>query len=385
MAKLYIDEPMRKVYEEYDKKNYFKKKKLKIIEVENATIYPPKKRFGQWEPLCGNGGVLDSNNNYIKESAQTAENMYDRVNGIYKYNKDIEYRDETVIYANHFMKHWGHFLIDVIGRLWYTNKKYKYVFTSSFGQELKIDGPFKDFLNYLGITEKDIIIINKPTKFKKVIIAETSIVPGDYYTKEYPDIFKTVVKNCPKEETNVDKIYFSRRNFNRAQNKETGEEVIEDFFVENGFTPVSPEKLSLKEQINYLQNAKEIVAINGTLPHNIMFAKESTKLIMLNKTYSINHHSFLINQASKCDATYIDVHKSLLPILYGYGPFIIKFTDNLKKFAKDNKYVLNVKEEPKDKYENLKYILKYIKMYKGRLIKDKHIKAKTLYNYYKDK
>ena len=36
-----------------------------------------------------------------------------------------------------------------------------------------------------------------------------------------------------------------------------------------------------------IQNAKEIAAINGTLPHNIMFAKSSTKFIILNKTYSM--------------------------------------------------------------------------------------------------
>lgn len=386
MSKLYIDEPMRKIYKEYDNKNYLNKKKLKILEVENATILPPKKRLGQWNPICGKGGIVDNNNNYIKESAQTAKNMYDRVNGKYKYNKNnVEFRNETVIYLNHFIKHWGHFLIDVIGRMWYKNKKYKYVFTTNYNEDLRIEGSFLEFIRYCGIDINDIIIINKPTKFKKIIIPETSYIPGDYYTKEYINIFREVIKNCPKEKKNIKKIYFSRQSFNRAKSKEVGESKIEKFFLDNDFIPVSPEKLSLKEQINYIQSADEIVAINGTLPHNIMFAKENTKLILLNKTYSINFHNFLMNQASNCNATFIDVHKSLLPVLYGYGPFIMKITNNLIKFAKDNKYKVNIDIDKNKKMENIKYILKYIKMYKGRIIKDKNVSIITLFKYYKNK
>ncbi len=385
MSKLYIDEPMKNLYEKYDSKNYFSNRKLKVLKVDNATILPPKKKFGQWEPLCGNGGIIDCNGDYVSESAQTAENMSDRVNDSYKIKGDVEYIDEAVIYANHFIKHWGHFLVDVIGRLWYKNNAYKYVFTADYDKSLTIDGTFLEFLNYLGISENDIIIINKPTKFKKVIIPESSIIPGKYYTKEYTEIFNAVIANCPKKKTNTPKIYFSRKNFNRAKNKETGEEIIEDFFTENKFSSISPEKLSLKEQINYIQNAKVIVAISGTLPQNIMFAKKNTKIIILNKTYSLNYHIFLLNQASEADVTFVDVHKSLLPVLYGYGPFIIKFTDNLKNFARDNKYILNVNNDESVKFENIKYILKYVKMYKGRLIKDKNVKAKTLYHYYRKK
>ena len=48
----------------------------------------------------------DSDHNYIKESAQTAYNMYDRVNGKYKYNKnDVEYRnriDDVLDYLDGF-------------------------------------------------------------------------------------------------------------------------------------------------------------------------------------------------------------------------------------------------------------------------------------------
>lgn len=385
--KLYIDDIMYSTYKKYINKNYYNEKKLNVIEIEEGYILPAKKHFMQRTPICGNGGVLDKNMNYIKESAQLGHNMNDRVNGNYHFNKNnVEYINETVIYLNHYINHWGHFLIDVIGRTWYKKKNTKYIFTLDLNQNnFELKGSFLEFLKYLDIKKEDIIFINKPTKFKKIIIPESSIYPGKYFTTEYKNIFKTVISKIKiKDNEEYKKIYLSRKLLNN--NKETGEKNIEDFFLKNGFKPVYMEKLSLEEQITMINNADEIACISGTLPHNILFAKENTKLIVLNKTYSLNMHQFLINQVSNCNCTFIDVHKSILPVLYGLGPFIIKETTNLKEFADDNNYNYDFRIiNDKWRKENIKYIIKYLKINRFRIIKDKYVSAKTLYSFYKKK
>ncbi|MBQ3475205.1 MAG: glycosyltransferase family 61 protein [Bacilli bacterium] len=384
-TKLYIDKPMINQYKKYISKDYLNNKKLSTIEIKNGFILPAKKRFMQREPLCGNGGVLDCDLNYVEQSAQLGYNMSDRLNGKYNFNKDtVKYIDETVVYLNHYINHWGHFLIDVIGRLWYRKDNTKYVLTTDLNSEMELKGSFLDFIELSGLKKEDIIIINQPTKFKKIIIPENSIYPGKYYTKEYINTFKTVIKNCKIKKTNEPKIYLSRQLLNA--NKETGEKRIEDFFINNGFKPIHMEKLSLQEQISYIYNAKEIACMSGTLPHNILFSKENTKIIILNKTYALNMHQFLINQASKCNCIFIDTHKSILPVLYGLGPFIIKETDQLKKYSEDNnyKYSFNLINK-KWRIENIKYILKYLKINRLRIAKDKFVNKKELYNYYKKK
>ena len=97
-------------------------------------------------------------------------------------------------------------------------------------------------------------------------------------------------------------------------------------------------------------------------------------------------HQFLINQVSNCNCTFIDVHKSILPVLYGLGPFIIKETENLKEFADDNNYNYDFRIiNDKWKKENIKYIIKYLRINRFRIIKDKYVSAKTLYSFYKKK
>ena len=91
------------------------------------------------------GGVLDEKLNYIKNSAQIAANMRNRVSGGYSfdYNK-VKTVHSKVIYMNYFIHQWGHFLIDVINRLWFAvvNKDFPIVYTSNINENDIIAGNY---------------------------------------------------------------------------------------------------------------------------------------------------------------------------------------------------------------------------------------------------
>ena len=316
--------------------------------------------------------------------------MKNRIYGGYNIDmNNIKYIDEEVMYGNFFYKHWGHFIIDIVNRLWYLVKyqkinKIKIIFTTYINSNIKIDGNYRKFLNLFGIKDENIILINEPTKFKKVIIPESSIYPGKYYTNEYIDIFNKVSENVEISSDIDKKIYLSRRNFKKAKNKEKGEEDIEKFFNMNGYISVSPEKIPLEKQIQYFRDSEEIVCINGTLSHNFIFANENKKSVIINKTYKLNKNQEMINQAKKIDVTYIDSHISLLPIAYGKGPFILNFNENLIQFAKDREYNYNksIIKDIRKKFYKIWYILKYINIYHFKIYRDKSIKWKELFRKY---
>ena len=176
----YIDDFMKKEYEEISQEDYFLNKELSVTEVEDGIILPVL-NTNKYNTSKGAGGVIDKELNYIESSAQLAYNMKNRVYGKYDIeNEKIEYDNETVIYGNFFYKHWGHFIIDIVSRLWYllednSENKAKIVFTTMINDEhTKIDGNYKEFLNLFGISDDRILLINKPTKFKKIIIPECS-------------------------------------------------------------------------------------------------------------------------------------------------------------------------------------------------------------------
>ena len=386
----YIDDFMKAEYEDSLKKNYFSSKKLNTIEIEEGIILPVLKT-DVYNTSKGAGGVIDKNQKYIKCSAQMAYNMKNRVYGQYAIcEEEIEFINENVVYANFFYKHWGHFIIEIIARLWYLldesrKKKLKVVFTTELNDNnIAIDGNYKEFLNLFGILDENILLINKPTKFKKVVVPECSIYPGKYYTKEYKEILKKVSDNVSTANNIPPKIYLSRSNFKKARKKEIGEKEIEKFFNKNGFYSISPEKLTLTEQIQFYRDSKELACFNGTLSHNIMFANDKKNIIIINKTYKLNKHQALINQAKKANVIYLDLHISLFPIAYGKGPFILTINDNLKRFAYDRNYDLKFSMilYLKNICKKIWYIIRYLKTYKLKIYDDKNINSKELLKFY---
>ncbi|MCQ2741610.1 MAG: glycosyltransferase 61 family protein, partial [Alphaproteobacteria bacterium] len=62
-----------------------------------------------------------------------------------------------------------------------------------------------------------------------------------------------------------------------------GEKEIEKVFKQNGYKIVYPEKLTLKNQIKCMGNAKEIVGVSGTGMHMALFAEKGTKITVLER------------------------------------------------------------------------------------------------------
>jgi len=321
--------------------DYYQKKQAYIKEIEYGIFLPwmPPPPNG---PLDGIGGVLDKDGTYVEESACIAfGNTRDRFVGTYRYDiNDLVINDEKVIYLGCFHKQWGHFIVDFTPRLWYflsCNNEYRIVYTSNGS---RIDGNYLEFLRLLGITEERITYVEHPTQYGCIVIPSVSYISGGGYTSQFKAVFNHITACVKLPLEPYKKIYLSRQHLNLKLSKDIGEKSIEDNFVKNGFQPIYMEELSLKEQIFYISHCEEVAALSGTLCHNIMFANENVKLIILNKTSRLNGHQIIINQAVGNEVYYIDVYKEpykRYPLSYGSGPFLVSEM-GIKNYFMDKKY-----------------------------------------------
>lgn len=120
----------------FAKKVYLNEKELSVERIESGILLPSKRSSlpGTWWL----GGVLTSTKEYVDISSQIAEGMSNRVLGAYSFHdRDVLHSEERVVYVNCFFgKHWGHFLLDMIGRLWYPafiDRKCKVAYTCIVG------------------------------------------------------------------------------------------------------------------------------------------------------------------------------------------------------------------------------------------------------------
>ena len=329
-------------------KNYRRENALEVLCVENGIILPQKEADKRVYPntWMGLGGVLDATGNFIKMSGIKAIYADDFVfGGKYDYI-ELEECDETIIYMGAFQPQWGHFLIEYCTRLWYSvrnGNKYKIAYCGFACEQGEMPKSYIDFLRLLGIGKEMLVDIRKPTKYTKIIIPEQSFLRNQYYTEEYEFIIDTICKNLKvKNVIPYDKIYFSRNLYIKNTNttKELGEQEILDTFQKNGYKILAPETLSVEEQIFYVRNCKEFVAILGSTSDNAVFAGKKTKKIYLRKAFEAIPETFQIEQMTDAQSvTFIDCYYKpykCFPKSYGGGPHFIGVTKELKLFFKKN-------------------------------------------------
>lgn len=174
------------------------------------------------------------------------------------------------------------------------------------------------FVELMGIDMSRVEIIDKPTKFDRVIVPDEAIYPMDAYRAEYVKTFDAIRDNIKPMEDK--KIYLSRSHFHyRTSLNET---YYEDFFSRRGFTIIYPETLSIEEQIAYIAGADEVVTTMGSMAHLLLFAKSTTKATILNRSTQCLPAQVIVGQARGIESYYVDAFLNPLPVPHVNGPFL---------------------------------------------------------------
>jgi hypothetical protein len=173
-----------------------------------------------------------------------------------------------------------------------------------------------EFLELIGISLDDIIIAKNNTLYKNIFISNSYTHDFDSNApprKEIYNFFKEISNKVNK--TNKifpKKIYISRRSWihndfsNIGTNYTTrrrlvNEDELVSFLVKQGYEEVFTETLSTIEKIELFSNAEEIVGTIGGGICNVLFAKENTKLFVINSPYFLD-----INQRFKYSFMNVD-------------------------------------------------------------------------------
>lgn len=251
--------------------------------------------------------TLDKNIiNPIKESTMSLE----KISKVLYYNTDVinynykEVDDDINFFFVYNTDNYYHFVYDTLPYL-ITYKKLKkdnpnLKLLMNYPNSLKKEFyKFVDeFLQLLEINLNDIKIINSYTLYKNIIVStsythdiDSNLPPR----KEIYDFFKNILKN----KTNKDypkKLYISRRSWKHndfsnigtnytTRRKLMNEDLLVDFLTEKGFTEIFTENLNTKEKLELFFNADIVIGSIGGGLCNVLFSKETCKLIPIISPY----------------------------------------------------------------------------------------------------
>ena len=336
----------------------FVNRKTSIVEVyENAMVLPAV-RFNDYDISFGRGGVVDAEGNYVELSKTKA-----RVDG--KYDVDeFEYSDEKVVYCGFFYKVWGHYLTEVVSRLWYALRNDSsidsYIFIVSKDEQQQFSGNYLEFLKMLGIADK-VRLINKPIKFKTVVIPEEGLVYDEYYTDEFVKLYEFINQKglAQYKGPKYERVFFSKRKCEISIMSNLNEKFLDKFFEKNGYKVFYPERLSLIDTIGIIQNAKYLCGISSSLVHNQLFGHSNQTTICIEKQAFYNAYQIMVANITKCETVFIDACRSIFAVNAG-GPFIFDYTKYLDKYVKDNGLIPG---KPMSEYRFKRIFKKYMVNY----------------------
>lgn len=282
-----------------------------------------------------------------------------------------------MVYIGSFRSHWGHFLVDLVPRLWYVLEHKNdnidaYVISGEFhgSEEIQITN-IKEFLECFGILDM-IMTINIPTKFKSVIIPERAYCFGKaisdscekhIFSYKYLDVFNyitnRVLENYGKQ--NKERVIPQKIFMTRNTNFDCGIELLNNFFENNGYMVVDPAEISLIDLIVFLNGCETVAYISGTLQHNMLFAPNGMHTVAIESRTYISPIQIDIDMIKDIHATYIDANYGIVKDFWAHSR-LYGYTDCFKRYSKDMKKV-----EPDAFYQGCEFlwgnIRKYLRSY----------------------
>ena len=334
---MYISSMYMDSWERAFRKKYFSNKSLGFKEIENGIIEPIKK---------SKGGVTDSEFKFVAGHFKHRRTGTRSINASYRVNDDsITMVDEEVIFGGILFDHPGHQIVETFPtRLWYLNKyqsesrRIAIIAKSMWGRNYN-NVFIYEFLELIGIDSSRIIIVDKPMRFKKVIVPESSLVTTSSanpyaYTRECKELYDSIrLKNTNTEERK--KIYLTKKK--TSIDNVIGEDWFINYYKEKGFHIVCPEDYSTEQKVKMMCGAEEVVSLIGTNALWTVFCESDVKVTLLTRTKEIQNMksvALVLEIAEITDISIVDVSGRFLDNHFTYGITLMYVTDEFKKYAK---------------------------------------------------
>ncbi|MDQ7788258.1 MAG: glycosyltransferase family 61 protein [Thermodesulfovibrionales bacterium] len=273
---------------------------------KNATYHPCN-----GNPLV-NSGLYSDNGDIIKESCLfRGTHKSEMITAIKPYDPSLKkiYLNDSYIYGGPIVAHYGHFLTECVGRLWYLLEEHKidsFLLFHGNKSTLKIDF-IKKILKNLPIQEDRIIILDHVAQLAEVIIPLPSMTNrGEIFTihRKLPIKVAESILN-PREIKHTNQpVYLSRRKLPLGYRVILNERKLENRLKKYKVKIIYPEELEFAEQVVLFNSHSVIIGPLGSAHHANMFSLNKLTQIYLCHSSTIKNY-YLLDYTNNNSSHYI--------------------------------------------------------------------------------
>ena len=334
MQQNYIDKWTLEELMNLHKESYLSTLNLSYSKLDGGIVYPPI-TININGTFTSMGGVGTAEGVFIDGT-----HLHNGMGGIYQ-SDNYNTEKVTAIYIGYLYNVWGHIITDNLKFLWFLyteefkelkkHKEVKLIYISE--GNIVFPKNMMELFNLADIDFNQFERVEKITKYSEIIVPDPCFfLKGSYryYTTEYKAIIARIMSKIKFIE--IDKVYLTRTKLH--DKRDFGEKRIENAFKKKGYKIISPERLSLKDQLSIYKSAKEIAVTEGSISHNALFMTEGSSLVLLKKANFFNTYQETINDIKHLNVTYIDAHLSCFVDINApwFGPFFLYCNDHISDF-----------------------------------------------------
>ncbi len=230
--------------------------------------------------------------------------------------------EDPAIYMGPLHGHFGHFLLESLGRAWALRDhgrglKVVFHFANFAGGDLtpsvleKRLPPFVlNSLATLGVGLEQVILANRDLRFRRLLLPTNQLWLMLYCGPGAMAVYDHIRESLgPARTQGPRRIYLTRRRLDLGDGRKTpksigNEEEIERLFLARGFEIVAPETLSLLDQARLIAGATHMAGSTGSAMHMAVFNnRPETRVISLD--WRDVRSQYMIEAARGCEAAHI--------------------------------------------------------------------------------
>lgn len=213
---------------------------------------------------------------------------------------------DTVLLQSFHFRHYGHFLVESLSRLWAVHEGYgnlPMLFLAPADRRRFL--PYQEaLLEASGIDRKRLLFARGPTRLRRVVVPAPAFEIRSRVHDCYKEPFERLAAAAAMaDDRPIEKLYLSRSRWPRG--RVVGEQALEEELERQGFHVFHPEQHDLLTQIRTYARARTIVGCIGSAMHNLLFAFAAEQAVYLVGGQRINSNYFLVDAVKNLSSTYI--------------------------------------------------------------------------------
>ncbi len=186
------------------------------------------------------------------------------------------------LYLGWFFNHYGHFLLESLGRLWALEEA-DAIDGVLFHGDSPPARPLLRILALAGLEPARIHLITEPIEVETLLVPSQRSVLGRAMGDETLALLQRLAENAWRRErpAPTPRLYVSRRLLADSQRIAGDEAHLESHFRKRGYQVIHPQFLDPVQQLALYRQATHFAGLDGSGLHNLLFARAPQNLWML--------------------------------------------------------------------------------------------------------